>query len=92
VSVGRSNDEVNAKVDRQLDTLQRDSTLFATEPQAAIAKKIASLTPAGQLTESLFTNGGTEANETDMVGSLFHGKHRDRVAPPLLPRPHRHRR
>jgi len=65
-SVGRSNDEVNAKVARQLDALQHVSTLFATEPQAAIAKKIASLTPGGQLTASLFTNGGTEANETDI--------------------------
>jgi acetylornithine/succinyldiaminopimelate/putrescine aminotransferase len=40
------------------------SILFATEPQAALAKKIASLTPGGPLTESLFTMGGTEANET----------------------------
>jgi hypothetical protein len=38
VRVGRSNDEVNAKVHRQLDTLQRVSTLFATGPQAAIRK------------------------------------------------------
>lgn len=68
-SVGRSNDEVNAKVDRQLDTLQRVSTLFATEPQAAIAKKMALVTPGGQLTESLFTNGGTEANETDTLSA-----------------------
>lgn len=68
-SVGRSNDEVNAKVDRQLDTLQCVSTLFATEPQAAIAKKIALVTPGGQLTESLFTNGGTEANETDILSA-----------------------
>ena len=52
--VGRSNDEGNAKGDRQLDALQRVSTLFATEPQAAIAKKIALLTRGGQLSESLF--------------------------------------
>ena len=78
---------------RQLDTLQRVSTLFAAEPQAAIAKKIASLTLGGQLTESLFTNGGTEANETDIRSArLFHGKHRDRGAPPRLSWPHRHRR
>ena len=71
---------------RQLDTLQRVSTLFAAEPQAAIAKKIASLTLGGQLTESLFTNGGTEANETDIrsarcftgntgIVALRHGYH-----------------
>jgi 4-aminobutyrate aminotransferase-like enzyme len=49
VSGGRSNDEVNAKVDGQLDTLQHVSTLFVTAPQRALAKKIASLTPAGSL-------------------------------------------
>ena len=69
LSVFRSNDEGNTKVDRQLDTLQRVSTLFATEPQAAIAKKIALLTRGGQLSESLFTNGGTEANETDILSA-----------------------
>ena len=47
----------------QLDKLQHVSTVFATEPQAALAKKIASLTP-GNLRQSFFTNSGTEANET----------------------------
>jgi 4-aminobutyrate aminotransferase len=67
VSVGHCNDEVNAKVHRQLDTLQHVSTLFANEPQAALAKKIASLTPGGKLTRSFFTNSGTEANETAIL-------------------------
>jgi len=35
-----------------------------TEPQTALAKKIASLTPGRRLTKSFFTNSGTEANET----------------------------
>ncbi len=69
VSVGHCNDEVNAKVLRQLDTLQHVSTLFANEPQAALAKKIASLTPGGKLTKSFFTNSGTEANETAIVAA-----------------------
>ncbi len=42
VSVGHCNDQVNAKVHKQLDTLQHVSTVFANEPQAALAKKIAS--------------------------------------------------
>jgi 4-aminobutyrate aminotransferase len=67
VSVGHCNDQVNAKVHQQLDTLQHVSTLFANEPQAALAKKIASLTPGGQLTKSFFTNSGTEANETAIL-------------------------
>src|SRR6476646_3157580 len=67
VSVGHCNDQINAKVHQQLDTLQHVSTLFANEPQAALAKKIASITPGGQLTKSFFTNSGTEANETAIL-------------------------
>ncbi len=69
VSVGHCNDAVNAKVHRQMDTLQHVSTVFANEPQAALAKKIASLTPGGKLTKSFFTNSGTEANETAIVAA-----------------------
>ena len=67
VSVGHCNDQINAKVHAQLDTLQHVSTLFANEPQAALAKKIASITPNGVLTKSFFTNSGTEANETAIL-------------------------
>jgi len=69
VSVGHCNEQVNAQVHRQLDTLQHVSTLFANEPQAALAKKIASLTPGGRLTKSFFTNSGTEANETAILAA-----------------------
>jgi 4-aminobutyrate aminotransferase len=67
VSVGHCNEEVNRKVHAQVDTLQHVSTVFATEPQAALAKKIASITPNGKLTKSFFTNSGTEANETAIL-------------------------
>jgi 4-aminobutyrate aminotransferase len=67
VSVGHCNSQVNAKVHQQIDTLQHVSTVFPNEPQAALAKKIASLTPGGQLTKSFFTNSGTEANETAIM-------------------------
>jgi 4-aminobutyrate aminotransferase len=63
VSVGHCNPQVNAALHRQIDTVQHVSTVFPTEPQAALAKKIASLTPGGRLTKSFFTNSGTEANE-----------------------------
>jgi 4-aminobutyrate aminotransferase len=69
VSVGHCNEQVNAKVKRQMDTLQHVSTVFANEPQAALAKKVASLTPGGQLTKSFFTNSGTEANETAILAA-----------------------
>ncbi len=69
VSVGHCNDQVNAKVHKQLDTLQHVSTVFANEPQAALAKKIASITPGGKLTKSFFTNSGTEANENAILAA-----------------------
>ena len=73
---------------QQLDTLQHVSTVFATEPQAALAKKIASITPGGRLTKSFFTNSGTEANETAILDrALLHRLDRDRRAAPLLSRP-----
>src|SRR5215510_9053300 len=55
VSVGHCNDKVNAKVHEQVDKLQHVSTCFATEPQAALAHKLAQITPAG-LQKSFFTN------------------------------------
>jgi 4-aminobutyrate aminotransferase-like enzyme len=69
VSVGHCNDKVNAKIHQQTDKLQHVSTVFANEPQAALAKKIASLTPDGALTKSFFTNSGTEANETALLAA-----------------------
>src|SRR3984957_2088820 len=76
VSVGHCNEEVNAKVHRQLDTLQHVSTVFLNEPQAALAQKIASITPGGELTKSFFTNSGTEANETAILAArCYTGSH-----------------
>src|SRR5579864_9051323 len=76
VSVGHCNEQVNAKVHKQLDTLQHVSTVFANEPQAALAKKIASVAPGGKLTKSFFTNSGTEANETAILTArCYTGSH-----------------
>ena len=67
ISVGHCNDAVNRKVHAQIDKLQHVSTVFATEPQVALAKKIAAVTPGGELTKCFFTNSGTEANETAIL-------------------------
>jgi 4-aminobutyrate aminotransferase-like enzyme len=67
ISVGHCNEEVNKKLHAQIDKLQHVSTVFANEPQAALAKKLAQITPAGKLTKSFFTNSGTEANETAIL-------------------------
>src|SRR5579872_3319697 len=69
VSVGHCNDQVNAKVHAQLDKLQHVSTVFANEPQVALAKKLASITPGGALRKSFFSNSGTEANETAILAA-----------------------
>ncbi|MFN7935412.1 MAG: aspartate aminotransferase family protein [Bryobacteraceae bacterium] len=69
VSVGHCNETVNAKVRTQIDKLQHVSTVFVNEPQAALAKKIAAITPNQQLTKSFFTNSGTEANETAILAA-----------------------
>lgn len=69
VSVGHSNDFVNQRLHRQLDRLIHVSTIYANEPQVALAKKIASITPQQALTKSFFTNSGTEANETAIMAA-----------------------
>src|SRR5580700_2789252 len=69
ISVGHCNSQVNAKVQAQMDKLEHVSTVFANEPQVALAKKLASITPAGALTKSMFTNSGSEANETAILAA-----------------------
>ncbi|MBI3207296.1 MAG: aspartate aminotransferase family protein [Candidatus Solibacter usitatus] len=68
VSVGHCNDKVNARVKAQIDTLQHVSTVFATEPQAALARKISDIAP-GPGWKSFFTNSGTEANEAAILAA-----------------------
>ncbi len=76
ISVGHCNETVNKKVHEQIDKLQHVSTVFANEPQAALAKRIAGITPGGKLTKSFFTNSGTEANETAFITArCFTGNH-----------------
>jgi 4-aminobutyrate aminotransferase-like enzyme len=76
ISVGHCNEAVNRKVHEQIDKLQHVSTVFANEPQAALAKRIAEITPGGKLTKSFFTNSGTEANETAVLAArCYTGSH-----------------
>ncbi len=76
VGVGHCNEQVNAKVHAQMDKLQHVSTVFATEPQLQLAKRIAGITPGGALTKSFFTNSGTEANEVAILAArCYTGSH-----------------
>jgi 4-aminobutyrate aminotransferase-like enzyme len=69
VSVGHCNEAVNKKVHAQIDKLEHVSTVFANEPQVALAKKLAEITPGGALRKTFFTNSGTEANETAILAA-----------------------
>jgi 4-aminobutyrate aminotransferase-like enzyme len=69
VSVGHCNEAVNQKVRAQIDKLEHVSTVFANEPQVALAQKLAQITPAKALRKSFFTNSGTEANETAILAA-----------------------
>src|SRR6516164_5287895 len=68
VSVGHCNEAVNKRVHAQIDKLEHVSTVFANEPQVALAQKLAQITP-GPLRKSYFTNSGTEANETAILAA-----------------------
>src|SRR6266404_2669313 len=80
ISVGHCNDEVNKKVHAQIDRMEHVSTVFANEPQAALAKRIAEITPGGALTKSFFTSSGTEANETAILAARMYTGSQEIVA------------
>jgi 4-aminobutyrate aminotransferase-like enzyme len=80
VSVGHCNDVVNKKVHAQLDKLEHVSTVFANEPQAALAQKLAQISPASALRKSFFTNSGTEANETAILAARCYTGSTDVIA------------
>src|ERR1022692_4868345 len=63
VNVGHNNPRVNNKIKAQLDRLMHTSTIYPNEQIVALAEKMAQITP-GEITQSYFTNSGTEANET----------------------------
>ncbi|HKV92677.1 MAG TPA: aspartate aminotransferase family protein [Candidatus Angelobacter sp.] len=63
ISVGHANPRVTSKIKAQIDKLQHASTVFPNEAVVALAEKIAQITP-GEISQSFFTNSGTEANET----------------------------
>ena len=69
VSVGHSNEAVSKRVHEQYDKLVHVSTVFATEPQVALAKQLASISPMEGHTKSFFTNSGTEANEAAILAA-----------------------
>ncbi len=62
IPAGHCNPRITEKVKAQVDRLQHTSTLYPNEAIVALAEKLARLTP-GEITQSYFTNSGTEADE-----------------------------
>src|SRR6267378_1116252 len=62
ISVGHCNPRITGKVKAQIDKLQHASTVFPNEAIVALAEKLAQITP-GEISQTYFTNSGTEANE-----------------------------
>jgi 4-aminobutyrate aminotransferase len=74
ISVGHSNPRVTSKIKAQIDKIQHASTAFPNEAIVALAEKIAQITP-GEISQSFFSNSGTEANETAIqLARMFTGR------------------
>ncbi len=71
VGVGHANPRVTGPQKAQIDKLGHTSTLYPNETMAALAEKIAQITP-GRLQKSFFTTSGTEANETAIDSARMH--------------------
>jgi 4-aminobutyrate aminotransferase-like enzyme len=71
ISVGHCNEEVTERTIEQMRKVQHTSTLYINEAMVLVAKKIADLTP-GRLQKCLFTNSGSEANETAIMAARMY--------------------
>src|SRR5438874_6879285 len=75
VSVGHANPKVNEAIIEQVKTLAHTSTLYANKPQGELAENLYQITP-GRLKKSVFTNSGTEADDTAIpAAKLATGRH-----------------
>jgi len=65
-SVGHCHPKVVDAVVDQVQKIAHTSTLYLSEPMVKLAEKLAEITP-GNLKRCVFTNSGTEANETAVL-------------------------
>ena len=70
-SVGHCHPEVVARVQAQVGRLGHTSPLYVTEPQVDAARRLAEIAPGG-LSQTFFTNSGTEAIETAIHMAFLH--------------------
>lgn len=79
ISVGHCHPDVVPQVQKQNETLQHITTLYATEPLVRLAERLASIMP-GNLQKSFFTNSGTEATEFAGVVAKNYTKRHEFIA------------
>jgi 4-aminobutyrate aminotransferase-like enzyme len=73
-SVGHCNPHVVARIQDQIVRLGHTSTLYITKPQIDAAQRLAAIAP-GSLSQTFFTNSGTEAIETAIhLACLYTGR------------------
>jgi len=74
MSCGHCNEEINARVMEQVQTLQHTTSIYLTRPVVDLAEQLASVLP-GDLKRSFFCNSGSEANEGAMLlARVYTGK------------------
>jgi 4-aminobutyrate aminotransferase len=73
-AIGHCHPEVVERVRAQVGILGHTSTLYLTENQTKVGKRLSQMAP-GQLSKSFFTNSGTEAVETAvMLACMYTGR------------------
>jgi 4-aminobutyrate aminotransferase-like enzyme len=70
-SVGHCNPHVVERSRAQMGRLGHTSTLYVTKPQVEAAERLAAIAP-GRLSQTFFTNSGTEAIETAITMAFLH--------------------
>jgi 4-aminobutyrate aminotransferase-like enzyme len=73
ISIGHCDERVTGPLKAQIDRLGHISTLYPSMPMAELAETLARITP-GRLKRSMFTNSGSEADETAvMLAQVYTG-------------------
>ena len=74
MNCGHCNNEINAKVIKQMNTLQHTSTIYLTDQIVNLAEELSEVTP-GNLKRTFFCNSGSEANEEALLLAKIYSGH-----------------
>ncbi len=78
-ALGHCHPEVVERIQEQLETLGHTSTLYITENQVEMARRLARIAP-GALNKTFFSNSGTEAVETAVMAARMYTGRNDVIA------------